>query len=369
MKFSNRDITDDKELLDKLLVLVKETDVNEVDESKAVINSPLGAELLASYKDNPQWLMRQRLMPLLEERIFGEEVNIRDLNYVRTNEELCLNIYRRFMEKYEAIASRVQQWISTQDNEYTITQHFSKKFSVTGCSNVRKVVNSPVPNTYVLKNGPQDLTVALYNGDEPPTKAGDFTRVAIWVNDHKELAMTIRHKYNQAKASVSRNLIDKCERGELRQSPSFKFDCFMTEQDWDDAVKLTMMTCKEKTYNLISYGNTGWRTLQVLDQEETKDKEKYLNTTLEIIVGNVSFSKARELYSKVGAVENCNAALKNLMVTKTRLEKELASITSRISEETSLLAEERMTLATSLDNNTWGVGVKEKVEQHLNAQQ
>jgi len=369
MKFSNRDITDDKELLDKLLTLVKEADVNEIEESKAVINSPLGAELLASYKDNTQWLMRQRLMPLFEERIFGEVVNIRDFNWSSNNEELCLNIYRRFMDKYDPVASRVEQWISTQANEYTITQHFSKKFSVTGCSNVRKVMNSPVPNTYVLKHGPQDLTVALYHGDEQPTKAGDFTRVPIWVNDHKELAMNIRHKYNQAKASVARNLVDKCERGELRQSPAFKFDCFITEQDWDEAVKLTMMTCKEKTYNLISYSNTGWRTLQVLDQEETKDKDKYLNTTLEVIVGDVSFSKARELYSKVGAVEACNATLKNLMVTKARLEKELASITARVSEETSLLSEERMTLATSLDNNTWGVGVKEKVEQHLNTQQ
>ena len=369
MKFSNKDITDDKELLDKLLTLVKEADIDEAEESKAVINSPLGDELMACYKDNPGWLMRQKLLPLIEERIFGEVVNIRDFNWSSHNEELCLNIYSSFMDKYNPIASRVEQWICTQDNEYTITQHFSKKFSVTGCSNVRKVLNSPVPNTYVLKQGAQDLTVAIYNGDEPPTKAGDFTRISIWVDNHKELAMTIRHRYNQAKASVARNLVDRCHRGELREAPAYKFDCFMTEQDWDDAVQLTKMTCNEKTYNLISYGNTGWRTLQVLDQEDTKDKEKYLNTTLDIIVQGVSFSKARELYSKVGAVESTTATLKNLMVMRTRLEKELASTTARISEETSLLAEERMTLTTSLDNNSWGVGVKEKVEQHLNTQQ
>jgi len=359
---------DDKEYLAGLLTSVTQADINEIDESRNIINGEIGAYLLTQYKENVYWGAKNRIRPMLEELIFGEKVGIQSFNYTSgPNSELCQDIHDRFDKIYRPIHDRVVSWVETQAREYTITQHFGKKFSVEGCNNVRKVINSPVPNTYVLKKGPGELTVAICTNTSNPTSETDFTRVPIWVDDHKELAMCVRHAYLKAKASVQYNLIDRCERGELRESPSFKFDCFMTEEDWDQAVKMTMMTCKEKTYNVVSYGSGTWATLQVLCQDSTEQKRE-LHKSLDIIVNSVSYSKAREIYSKISSVYSTNSHLDNLAVTRDRLRKELDSVSKRIQEQASVLAEERMTLTTALDNNTLGVGVKEKVEQYLNTQ-
>lgn len=345
----------------EMLSIVKESTIDVEQYAAETINGAIGARVLSMYNQPISWVLDSELLPEIEAYLFGESIGIRGFAYGTEDDA---ELYNEFMKIYNPIYDRLRKYVQYESDEYRLNDYFGKIIDVEGCGGVRVIKNSPVPNAYAMKFSGYFAIAILQDHDKDNLTTSDFHTTHVSFNTLKELAMGLRYKHLCAQKSVIENLKTKRERGQLNEPQPYKFDWFMTEQEWDTSVNMVMFTTKERMYNLASYGKPHWRTLQIMDGDELNSRRNNMN--LHVIAKDVSYDEARELYRKINDVTDVSRKLKYLNDEKVKLTSLLAEKNALIQDSTQMLSEFNLSLFSCLDNKAWGNDVKESVEYHLN---
>jgi len=249
---------------------------------------------LYCYKEHNGWRFRSKADDMVRD-IIGEEAYgiARDAQW----QEKLMNtdVGLRFRRYIQEVADIIQDSLDKTLADYRLADSFGKKFDVVGTQGVRRVLNCPVRNAYVLKfDGYFQLAVLKGElGDNFGMKVDDYEYVTN-ADSLKEIALGFPYLINLNVERCERELTHLRERGQLSSNKVVYNKWFITDETFKEILDKTM-SVEELKFSVVYRGYTEFQSLQVVPDKKASE----LGSLWKVVGSGMTFMLAKEMYNRI----------------------------------------------------------------------
>jgi hypothetical protein len=250
--------------------------------------------VLYCYKEQNGWRFRSKAYDMVRDIVGDEAYGVaRDAEW----QEKLMNtdVGLRFRRYTQDVADIIQDSLDKALADYRLADSFGKKFDVVGTQGVRRVLNCPVRNAYVLRfDGYFQLSVLKGElGDNFGLKAGDYEYVTS-ADSLKEIALGLPYLINLNVERCERELTLLRERGQLPSNKVVYNKWFLTDETFKEILDKTM-SVEERKFSVVYRGYSEFQSLQVVPDKEVSE----LGSLWKVVGSGMTFVLAKEMYNRI----------------------------------------------------------------------
>ena len=294
---------------------------------------------LYCYNNTDEWTFRADSRDIAREHL-GEHDNVADDAYWKEGREGGMGTERR--RWINEVERGIYNAFIKVIEDYRLTNHFGKRFDVTGSKGARPIINCKVKNAYAIKqDGYYFLSIRTGDGD----KAGDYEYITT-ADSLKEMALGLPYLINLHEERCRRELKQMKERGELTDPNAVPNKWFLTDEMFDTIMD-EVNEVEVQTYALVRRGYSEYVSFQVIP-----DRDLLTMSDLWKVVGKgMTFALANEMQGRMSRVVICRQTIDSNADELKQAQEKLKQVQENVEESASEFVSQCRNLDTFLNNN------------------